>query len=263
MADTRHLERVIADAEATGGTVGVAISASSGWTFAHNGDRRFRAASTVKIPIMIAIFRRVDAGELQLDQRFPMSASDFSAGSGVLHEMHEGLQVTVADLLYLMMSISDNTATNVLIDTAGMDTVNALMRELGMERSTLGRKMQGFAADGEQRENWATPSEFAALIGQLLDHQVASAEACDAMVAILEKQQNPRRIGRYVPEDGFRWGSKTGSISGVVNDVGFIAGAGGTVIVSVYCEGLPDMYTGEQVIGDIARAAMEAAGIAG
>ncbi len=263
MAGIRHVEQVIADAEATGGTVGVAIRATSGWTFAHNGDRRFRAASTVKIPIMIAIFRQVEAGERRLDDPFTMSASDFSAGSGVLHEMHEGLQVRVADLLYLMMSISDNTATNVLIDMAGMDNVNALMRELGMKQSTLGRKMQGHPAEGEQRENWAAPSEYAALIGQLLDRQVASAASCDAMVAILEKQQNPRRIGRYVPEDGFRWGSKTGSISGVVNDVGFISGEGGTVIVSAYCEGLPDMYTGEQVIGDIARAAMEAAGIAG
>lgn len=263
MADTRHLEQVIADAEASGGTVGVAISASSGWTFAHNGDRRFRAASTVKIPIMIRIFRQVEAGERRLDDAFTMTAADFSAGSGVLHEMHEGLRVTVADLLYLMMSISDNTATNVLIDMAGMDQVNALMRELGMERSTLGRKMQGHQAEGEQRENWATPLEYAALIGKLLDREVASAESCDAMVAILEKQQNPRRIGRYVPENGFRWGSKTGSITGVVNDVGFIAGGGGTVVVSVYCADLPDMYTGEQVIGDIARAAMEVAGIAG
>jgi beta-lactamase class A len=263
MAETRRLEQVIADAEATGGTVGVVISASGGWSFAHNGDRRFRAASTVKIPIMISIFQRVDAGELRLDLPFTMSASDFSAGSGVLHELHEGLQVTVADLLYLMMSISDNTATNVLIDMASMDTINALMRELGMEQSTLGRKMQGHPAEGEQRENWATPSEYASLIGKLLDHDVASGEACESMIALLEKQQNARRIGRYVPEDGFRWGSKTGSISGVVNDVGFIAGDGGTVIVSVYCENLPDMHTGEQVIGDIARAAMEAAGIAG
>lgn len=263
MADTRHLERIIADAEATGGTVGVAISATDGWAFAHNGDRPFRAASTVKIPIMIAIFRQVDAGARRLDDTFTMSASDFSAGSGVLHEMHEGLQVTVSDLLYLMMSISDNTATNVLIDMAGMEDVNALMRKLGMAQSTLGRKMQGRPAEGQQRENWATPSEYASLVGGLLDRQVASAESCDAMIAILEKQQNPRRIGRYVPLHGFRWGSKTGSISGVVNDVGFITGDGGTVIVSAYCEDLPDMYTGEQLIGDIARAAMEAVGIAG
>lgn len=263
MADTRRLEQVIADAEAKGGTVGVAVSASSGWSFSHNGDRRFRAASTVKIPIMIQIFRQVDAGERHFDDLVTMTASNFSAGSGVLHEMHAGLQVTVADLLYLMMSVSDNTATNVLIDMAGMDDVNALMRELGMTQSTLGRKMQGHPAEGRQQENWATPSEYAALIGNLLDRQVATTKSCDAMIAILEKQQNPRRIGRYVPEDGFRWGSKTGSIRGVVNDAGFITGSGGTVIVSVYCEDLPDMYTGEQAIGDIARAAMEVAGIAG
>jgi beta-lactamase class A len=80
------------------------------------------------------------------------------------------------------------------------------------------------------------------------------------MVALLEKQQNGRRIGRYVPE-GVRWGSKTGSYSTVANDVGFVTTDRGTVIVSVFTRNLPDMVTGERIIGDIARAAMSASGV--
>jgi beta-lactamase class A len=210
---------------------------------------------------MIEIFRRIERGEIALTDEFVVTKKDHSVGSGVLHFMHDGLVVTNYDLVYLMMSISDNTATNILIDMAGMDRVNALMRELGMSQSTLGRKMQGKPAEGEQAENWATPKEYASLIRMLLDRGVASPESCEQMIAILEKQQNGRRIGRYMPEEGVRWGSKTGSIQGVVNDVGFVTTDKGTVIVSVFCENLPDMVTGEKVIGDIARQAVYIAGI--
>jgi beta-lactamase class A len=256
------LQRLIDEAEASGGTVGVAIVGSAGQEFRHNAERRFRAASTVKIPIMIQIFRRIDRGELALAQEYTVRAEDHSVGSGVLHDMHTGLVVTIHDLLYLMMSISDNTATNILIDLAGMEEVNAVMRELGMEQSELGRKMQGRPAEGTQAENWATAREYAQLVQKLLDGDVASAGSCTKMVAILEQQQNGRRIGRYLPDEGVRWGSKTGSISGVTNDVGFVTSDAGTVVVSVFCENLADQHVGEQFIGDVARQAVAVCGIA-
>lgn len=262
VAEEHELKRLIEEAEASGGAVGVAIDSTSGWKFQHRGDRCFRAASTVKIPIMIEIFRRVDHGEIALTDRYVVERHDHSVGSGVLHELHAGLAVTIQDLLYLMMSISDNTATNILIDMAGMENVNATMRELGMEQSTLGRKMQGKPAEGEQRENWATAAEYASLVGKLLGNQVASPDACAQMLAILEKQQNTRRIGRYMPQHGLRWGSKTGSIQGVTNDVGFATSEAGMVIISVFCEDLPDMHVGEKLIGDVARRAVIGAGIA-
>lgn len=262
MAEEHELKRLIGEAEASRGTVGVAIDSSHGWKFQYRGDRRFRAASTVKIPIMIEVFRHVDRGDIALSDRYVVERHDHSVGSGVLHELHEGLVVTIQDLLYLMMSISDNTATNILIDMAGMENVNATMQELGMVRSTLGRKMQGKPAVGEQPENWATAGEYASLVGKLLGDQVASPGSCAQMVAILGKQQNTRRIGRYMPENGLHWGSKTGSIRGVTNDVGFASSEAGTVIVSVFCEDLPDMHVGEKFIGDVARQAVIGAGIA-
>lgn len=257
-----NLQQLIDQAESGGGTVGVAITGSNGLSFSHNERRLFKAASTVKIPIMIQIFRRIDRGELTLDQEYTVTSDVHTMGSGVLHEMHDGLVVTLQDLLYLMMSISDNTATNILIDMAGMAEVNATMRELGMAESTLGRKMQGKAAAGKQSENWAAPAEYADLVQRLLAGEVSSPESGEKMVAILEQQQNGRRIGRYIPEEGVRWGSKTGSISGVTNDVGFVTSAAGTVIVSVFCEELADQHVGEKFIGDVTREAVAAAGVA-
>jgi len=261
--DWSAVERIIAEAEAGGGSVGVTLVGPNGDTFTHNADRKYGAASTVKIPLMVEIFRQIDRGERSLDDPYTLVDADRAAGSGVILELHTGITLTLNDLIYLMMAISDNTATNILIDYAGMDNVTATMRELGMTQSLLGRKMKGRPAEEGEQENWATPGDYARLMQALLANQVASADSCAKMVAMLEKQQNTRRISRYLPEsDKIRWGSKTGSVRGVTNDVGFVTTDAGTLIVSIYCEGLADQHVGEKVIGDITRAALEATGVA-
>lgn len=261
--DWSAVERIIAAAEAGGGSVGVTLVGPNGDTFTHNADRKYGAASTVKIPLMVEIFRQIDRGERSLDDPYTLVDADRAAGSGVILELHTGITLTLNDLIYLMMAISDNTATNILIDYAGMDNVTATMRELGMTQSLLGRKMKGRPAEEGEQENWATPGDYARLMQALLANQVASADSCAKMVAMLEKQQNTRRISRYLPEsDKIRWGSKTGSVRGVTNDVGFVTTDAGTLIVSIYCEGLADQHVGEKVIGDITRAALEATGVA-
>ena len=161
-----------------------------------------------------------------------------------------------------MISISDNTATNILIDMAGMGEVNALMRELGMPNSTLGRKMKGRPAVEGEKENFATANDYAAVVAALFDGSAASSASCDAMIEMLTLQQNPRRIPRYLPEsDDIRWGTKTGSIKGVTNDVGFVETPAGRIIIAAFCEDFPDQHDGEFAIGELSRAAMHACGL--
>jgi beta-lactamase class A len=168
--------------------------------------------------------------------------------------------MTLGDLLYLMMSISDNTATNLLIDVVGMDAVNAVMADLGMVGSTLGRKMMGVASEAG-RENWAVADEFAGMVAALFDRRAASAESCARMLAVLELQQNERRIARHLPrENRPRWGSKTGSLEGVCNDVGFVMTPRGPLVLAVFCEAVADPLEGERVIGDVAAAALRCLG---
>ena len=255
----KGVQDVIARAETGGIVLGVGAIAPSGERFAHNGDRRFVAASTVKIAIMIEIFRRIDAGKLALDKLHKLTAEDKSTGSGVLLHLHTGIDVTIADLVYLMMSISDNTATNILIDYAGMADVNAAMRSLGMASSVLGRKMRGRPVLAGENENLAVPSEYASMIAAILNGTAASPSSCTQMVSVLEKQQNDRRIARHLPKvDKPRWGTKTGTLPGVANDVGFIMTPKGPAIVAVFTEGLPDTLRGEEIIGDVARAVLTA-----
>lgn len=122
-----------------------------------------------------------------------------AAGSGVLLHLPPGQELALHDLVSLMISISDNTATNVLIDLAGMDAVAATMASLGVTRSTLGRPMKERPARGDERENWATPDDYAAVTAELLDRRAASPAACEEIVAMLERQQCTSRISRYLP----------------------------------------------------------------
>ena len=259
--DWSGLEQAV-NANEAHGSVGVSVISPRGERWEAKGDTRFPAASTVKIPIMIEIYRGIDRGELKIDDPYIVRPEDQSPGSGVLQHMHAGLQLSLGDLLYLMMSISDNTATNMLIDVAGMDRINATMHDLGMSASTLGRPMRGrLAVEGEQ-ENWATPNDYTTVVKAVLDKQAASPASCQAMITTLPLQQNHRRIGRHVPKsEGYCWGTKTGSNTGVINDVGFVQAPGGTLIIALYSQGSSDAVTGELVLSDIAKAAMQATGI--
>ena len=259
--DWSGLARTIALAEASGLVPGVAIVAPGGARFAHNGGRRFVAASTVKIPIMVELFRQVDAGRQSLEARHVLQAQDRTTGSGVLSQLQDGLAPTLGDLAYLMMSISDNAATNILIDRLGQDRVNATMQALGMHGSTLGRRMRGRHVQAAEAENWAVPEDYARAMAALLEGRAASPASCERMLALLEQQQNDRRIARHLPQaDRPRWGSKTGSLPGVANDVGFVMTGRGPLVLALFCEALPDAHAGEQVLGDLARAALDAAG---
>lgn len=109
--DWSKLEQAVT-AHTSHGSIDVSVMSPSGECWEAHGDKRFPAASTVKIPIMIEIYRGMESGELALDDTYIVRSADKAPGSGVLQHMHAGLQLSLGDLLYLMMSISDNTATN-------------------------------------------------------------------------------------------------------------------------------------------------------
>ncbi|WP_158745393.1 serine hydrolase [Acidisphaera sp. L21] len=252
------VSEVITRAEVGGVTIGVAALAPAGEPFAYHGSRRFVAASTVKIAIMVELFRRIDAGRITLEQRHILREDEKAGGSGVVSNLHTGIEMTIRDLVYLMMSVSDNSSTNILIDALGIEAINATMCDIGMQHSTLGRKMRGRHLVASEAENWAVPEDYVTVIKSILDGHAASSESCAQMVALLEKQQNDRRIARHLPQTNRpRWGTKTGSLPGVVNDVGFIMTGRGPLILAVFCEGLTDGPTGEQIVGDIAKAALD------
>ncbi|MCC6704902.1 MAG: serine hydrolase [Thermomicrobiales bacterium] len=256
MVDWTGVEAEIEAVVKRGGEASVAIIAPDGTRFSARADEPFRAASTMKISVMIEIFRRFERGESKPDDIQVLTDALRTPGSGVLPGLHAGLELTVADNLYLMIAISDNTATNFLIDLAGIDTINRTLNELGIEQSLVRRRMLGRMPGPNDQENWILAGEMVDLLHLIMTDRAASPESCAAMRDLLRTQQCTRRISRFLPE-GTDWGSKTGSLDFVCNDVGFAMTPAGPLCLAIYTRGLDDV-DGELAIASITRAAWSA-----
>ncbi len=169
------------------GAAGVFVKdLTRGEVIAIGADDLYPTASTIKIHILTQLLRRAERGEIDLAQKIRIGPSVRVPGSGVLTYMEGDLELTILDVAILMIIVSDNTATNLCIDLAGMDATNALIRELGLTRTTLRRKMQDQAAVARNDENVATPAECVAMLERLLAGQPTPWVA-ERALAILKK----------------------------------------------------------------------------
>jgi beta-lactamase class A len=197
-------------------------------------DDLFPAASVIKIPIMAETYRQAAAGLLALDDPLPVIAEERTDGSGVLKYLHTGLPLTIADAVELMIIVSDNTATNLLLRRLGADAVNGLMAELGLSHTrTAGPIRLANAEIPLARMSRTTPREMGDLLTLIAKGTLVSAEASAAMLETLEHQLYNDMLPRYLPLTYYperlgltvmpvRVAHKTGGLSGVRNDVGVV-----------------------------------------
>ena len=143
-----QVRSVIGTIVGEGVEVGVyAAHYATGREIAVNPDTRFPTASTVKLPILFALYRKVATGALNLADRVTLGARHRTAGSGVLQDLDFGLQPTLHDLATLMITVSDNQATDMLYETVGGDYIQAVVREVGMTNTTTPRTIRALLYD--------------------------------------------------------------------------------------------------------------------
>jgi beta-lactamase class A len=164
------------------------IDLTDGTAIGVNAELVFPQGSAIKIPILLELFRRGDARSGWLKERRPMTDAVRTAGSGIIQYFGNGTsELALEDLAVLMIVLSDNTATNMLIDEVGMDAVNRTLAELGLRQTKLQRKMIRPDASVRGEENISTPAEAAALMVRLARCQLpVSAAGCRRMREILE-----------------------------------------------------------------------------
>jgi beta-lactamase class A len=195
--------------------------------FRYHAEEVFPAASVIKLPMLLVALQQVEAGALKLEDRYPMQASDYATGSGVLQVMQAGLEPTLRDLLALMIVVSDNTATNMTLDIlGGVDATNARFAQMGLETSRVVGKLQvawEFKTPAQRQGNLAemTPHEMLELLEKLWHGQLLGPEMRELALEILGGQQYTEIIARYLPDD-VKIATKSGSITGVRNDVGIV-----------------------------------------
>lgn len=213
----------------------------------------FPSASVIKVPMLVELMFQRDEGRLSLDEVFRLREADKVAGSGVLKELHEGLQVTLRDLAVLMIILSDNTATNLVVDRIGMENVNERMRGLGLKSITLARKMYDWERQRLGQENLITPHEMMHLLCAIAAGRISSKSTSEEMVDIMARQQYRDKIPLLLPKDT-RVANKTGSISRVTHDTGVVYAPKGPFVLCVLASEVEDVRRAERAIAEVSLA---------
>lgn len=215
------------------GVMGVFVKdLRTGETFAVNTDTVFPQASSIKIPILIALMRQAQDGKLNLGERVEIHQAGLVGGSGVLQFFSDGgSAVSLRDLAVLMVALSDNSATNLIIDRVGMNNVNTMLDRLGLNQTRLARKMIDIDAERSERENRSTPRQMATLLEMLNTGKLLDAEHTKMALEILEyPKDSPLHAG--VP-DTITVAEKPGSLNGAQCDSGIVFLSGRPYVISV------------------------------
>jgi beta-lactamase class A len=219
-------QRLIRNIEETArnfdGVMGLAIiDLQSGEEILINAQSTFPTGSSIKIPILIELHRQAAAGTLKLTETLPITNRQQVGGSGVLFHFAEGgSQLSLHDLSILMIALSDNTATNLLIERLGMDRINQTIVDLGLPGIKLQRKMIDLAAMARGAENIATPREAARLLELLAQGKVINTEVSAAVLKTLRIPKSSP-IPRLLPAST-TVANKPGGLEGVACDWGLI-----------------------------------------
>jgi beta-lactamase class A len=207
------------------GVAGIAArNLDTGEEVAINGDMRFPTASAIKTAVMIEAWHQAAEGKLSMDDLLTLHEPAKVGGSGVLNGMSDGLALKVRDLVHLMIVVSDNTATNMLVNRLGTQRIDDRLQSYGLTQTKIFRPT---FRDGKpdifpelEREfglGMSTPREMARLMALIAEERAVSAEASAAMLATLRRQQDRAMIPRLLPGD-VQVGNKTGTDSEKVAD---------------------------------------------
>lgn len=280
------------------GTMGVYVrAAATGEETELNAERPFQMASVFKIPILAELLYQAHAGRRSLDDRIILTSEMKAPGSGVLKELSAGTPLTVRDLATLMIIVSDNTATDILLGLVTKEAVNNRLRACGLERTTVALSCRellydlvgvGGAPDTpenrqvaaerlkrreldpnsrvyrDERANTTTPREMANLLGHVLRPTLSGAapgplppEVCRQMLEIMRRQQVRDRLPLFLAP-AVDIAHKTGSVSRVSNDAGILYAPKSPCIVTVFTRDLADDLKGRMAIAQVGQAVYEA-----
>lgn len=194
---------------------------TTGERFSFRGEELYEAASVIKLPVYAALMRLAAQGKVDMKEELLCREEDKLPSCGALSLLEGERYVDIQSLCNVMIALSDNTATNLLLRRFGLSFLNEQFRELGLEKTHLERLL--FDAEGSKRglENRIVPREIGGLLAQIAKGEFVSPTVSERMVALLRRQQIKHKIPGYLPR-GTAVAHKTGEDSGITNDVGIV-----------------------------------------
>jgi beta-lactamase class A len=240
------------------GVMGLAVlDLTDGRILLRNADRVFPTASSIKLAILLELYRQDQAaragaqGKAKLDDIYTFDPKDLVEDSQVMAGLTAGVtRLTNRDLAQFMVAVSDNTAANILYDRVGRDNVNGMLRRFGLSKTMLRRKMMDVAAARRGDENVATPQEMVRLLEAIYKEKVLNKQATAEFIkqfSTLKQSYIPRSL-----PDGVRVANKPGELEGVRTDSGIVFAHNRPFAISVMTAYDRDEKAAERAISKVA-----------
>jgi len=233
------------------GVMGVAIlDLSNGDHYFLHEDEVFAQASSIKITVLANLYLQAQQGRLKLTDLYSVQSSDLVPDSDIMNGLTPGItRITLRDLATMMVAVSDNAATNVLIERVGMDNVNAMLDSLGLTHTRLRRKMMDLEAAKQGRENISTPREMLTLLDTIYHGKLLNKEVTADLFKVLSTNKSSF-IPRDLPPD-LKVANKPGELEAVRNDSGIVFVAGRHYVICVMTAFLRNERDGEKAISEV------------
>ena len=221
-------------------------------------DEQFFTASIIKVPIMVAVYRKVDDGELEFSQQIEIKEEDWAAGAGWLQWEKAGTKQTVGDLLLLMMTQSDNVAANALVRTVGgADHVNEVARSMGADDTLLYQKVSSERGVVPALDNRSTPRDMATMMRQIAEGKAASEKSCGYMIDLMHQDKLDWWLDAGLPP-GVDAANKAGWLYRVYDEVGIVENDDRRYVIAILSKhGTADVYQGQDLIKNLSSAVWE------
>lgn len=216
-------------------------------------QRRFVAASLIKLPILAGAFFAVEGGKISLEDECVLKKKDIARGSGILKHGRLPRRITFKRLLECMITRSDNTAANKIIDILGFDYINSICEKLGLKETALNRKIMDLDARRKGVENYISCRDAVYLLEKIYRKELVGASYSEMMLSFLAGQKINDRIPKYLPKEA-TVAHKTGLEKNVVADAGIVFTTSGDYIICVISSDFPDYKTAKDCIAKISLA---------
>ena len=205
---------------------------NSGREWNHNPDQFMPSASLIKVPILAAVLKKIENGELSLDTQLPVTKKNRASGSGRLKWQQTGAKFTVAELLHYLITESDNTAMRILLDLVGINYAQQTFAEMGLIATNIENEGLKLSSRPVLKENYTTAREMAELMEKIYKGTLISKESSQIMLDLMKNLKHRERLAKSLPK-GWQIAHKTGLLRHACHDAGIIFSPSGDYVLVV------------------------------